>query len=62
MYKVEVFFKDMVLDGLLGKTKYYAILNEFQESGSPHISLFIWIFNAPILKMKLPTLILLRKQ
>ena len=35
-YKVEVFFKDIILDGLLGKTKYYAIRIEFQERGSPH--------------------------
>ena len=35
-YKVEVFFKDIILDGPLGKTKYYAIRIEFQERGSPH--------------------------
>ena len=27
--------------------KYYAIRTEFQERGSPHVHLFIWIFNAP---------------
>ena len=46
-YKVEVFFKEIILDGPLGKTKYYAIRTEFQERGSPHVHSFIWIFNAP---------------
>ena len=45
-YKIEVFFKEIILDGLLGKTKYYAIRIEFQERGSPHVHSFIWIFNA----------------
>ena len=31
-YKVEVFFKEIILDGPFGKTKYYAILIEFQEN------------------------------
>ena len=34
-YKVEVFFKEIILDGPLGKTKYYTICIEFQEKGSP---------------------------
>ena len=46
-YKIEVFFKEIILDGPLGKTKYYAIRIEFQERGSPHVHSFIWIFNAP---------------
>ena len=46
-YKVEVFFKEVVLYDPLGKTKYYAIRIEFQERGSPHVHSFIWIFNAP---------------
>ena len=46
-YKAEVFFKEIILGGPLGKTKYYAIRIEFQERGSPHVHLFIWIFNAP---------------
>ena len=45
--KVEVFFKKIILDGPLGKTKYYAIRIEFQERGSPYVHSFIWIFNAP---------------
>ena len=31
----------------MGKTKYNAIRAEFQERGSLHFHLFIWIFNAP---------------
>ena len=46
-YKFEVFFKEILLDGPLGKTKYQAIRTEFQERGSPHFHSFIWIFNAP---------------
>ena len=46
-YEVEVFFKEIALDGPLGKTKYYTIHTEFQESGSPHVHSLIWIFNAP---------------
>ena len=46
-YKVEVFFKDVTLDGLLGKTKYYAIHIEFQERGSSHVHSFVRILNAP---------------
>ena len=45
-HKVEVFSTEIILDGLLGKTKYYAIRIEFQERGSPHVHSFIWIFNA----------------
>ena len=45
-YKIEVFFKEIILDGPLGKTKYYAIRIEFQERGSPHVHSIIWIFNA----------------
>ena len=46
-YRVEIFFKVIVLDGSLGKTSYYAILVEFQVRGSLHIHSFIWILNAP---------------
>ena len=46
-YKAEVFFKEIILDGPLGKTKYHAISIEFQERGSPHVHAFIWIFSAP---------------
>ena len=46
-YKVEVVFKDIILDGLLGKTKNYATRIEFQERSSPHVHSFIWIFKVP---------------
>ena len=45
-YKVEIFFKQIILDGPLQKTKFYAIRIEFQEMGSPHVHSFIWISNA----------------
>ena len=48
-YRVEMFFKDIVVDGPLGKTKYYAIRVEFQARGSPHIHSLLWILNAPVL-------------
>ena len=44
-YRVEVFLKEIIFDGPLGKK--YAIHNEFQEGGSPHVHWFIWIFNDP---------------
>ena len=46
-YKVEVFFKEIILDGSLGKTKYHAIRTGFQERGSLHVHSFIWVFIAP---------------
>ena len=46
-YRVEIFSKLFVVDGPLGKTKYYAIRVEFQVKGSPYIHSFIWILNAP---------------
>ena len=46
-YRVEVFFKVIVLNGPLSKTRYYAIRLEFQARGGPHINSFIWILNAP---------------
>ena len=46
---VELFLKTIILDGPLGKTKYYTIRTEFQIRGSPHVCSFIWILNAPTL-------------
>ena len=40
-YKVEVFFKQIILDGPLGKTKYYAMRIEIQKRVSLHVSSFI---------------------
>ena len=42
-----MFFKELILDGPLGKTKYYALRIEFQERGSPHVHAFIWMLGAP---------------
>ena len=48
-YRVEVFFKEIIIDDPLGKTKYYAIHVEFQVRGSPHVHCFLWVMNAPML-------------
>ena len=48
-YRVEVFFKVIIIDGPLGKVKYHAVRVEFQVRGSPHINSFLWVLNAPIL-------------
>ena len=37
-YKVQVFFKEIVLDGPLGKIKYYPLRIEFQERGKRKLS------------------------
>ena len=44
-----MFFKQINLDGTLGKTNYFVTRIEFQVRGRPHIHTFLWIFNAPIL-------------
>ena len=44
-YRVELFFKVIVLDGPLGNTNYYAMRVEFQVRGSPHVHSFIWILS-----------------
>ena len=48
-YRVESFFKEIVVNGPLGKVTYYAIRVEFQVRGSPHIHSFLWVLNAPTL-------------
>ena len=48
-HRVEAFFKEIIVDGLLGKIIYYAIRIEFQVHGSPLIHSFLWVLNAPIL-------------
>ena len=48
-YRVEVFFKEIVPDGPLGKITNYAIRVEFQVSVSPHIHSLVWVIGAPIL-------------
>ena len=44
-----MFFKEIVVDGSLQKTKYFGIHVEFQRRGSPHIHSFLWIVNAATL-------------
>ena len=39
--------KLILLNGTLGKTKYYAIRVEFQVRGSPHVHCFLWTENSP---------------
>ena len=51
-FRVEIFFKEIILDGILSKTKYYDITVEFWVRRSPHIHSFLWIVNAPILSEK----------
>ena len=46
-YRVELFFKDIVLNGPLGKVKHHVIRVEFQVRGSPHVHVFLWVTNAP---------------
>ena len=46
-YRVEHFFKYIVMNGSLGKVIHYAIRVEFQVRGSPHINSLIWVENAP---------------
>ena len=48
-YRVEIFFKEIIVNGPLGKVTYYAIRVEFQVRGSPHIHSFLWVLNAPVL-------------
>ena len=51
-YRVEVFFKEIVVDGSFGKSKYYAIRVEFQVYGLPHLRWFLWVANVPVLTSK----------
>ena len=46
-YKGQIFFKEIVLDEPLGKTKCYALRIEFKERGSPHKHAFAMILDAP---------------
>ena len=50
-------------DGPLGKTEYYSIPIEFEERGSPHISIRLYEFSMHrMFKIKLVALSLLRKE
>ena len=50
-YREEVFFKLIIIDLPLGKSKHYAIRIEFQIRGSPHVCSFIWVIGAPKLTL-----------
>ena len=50
-YRVEMFFKVIVIDIPLGKVKYHAIRMEFQVRGSPQARSFLWIHDAPTLNV-----------
>ena len=47
-YRVEAFFKEIVVNGPLGKVTYYVIRVEFQVRGSHHVHSFLWVLNAPV--------------
>ena len=51
-YRVQCFFRQIVIDGPLSKTKYYVIRVEFQVRGSPHIHCLIWVLKPPVLNEK----------
>ena len=51
-FRVKMFFREVILDGSPGKTKYYVIRVEFQVRDSPYIHSFLLIFNAPSLSKK----------
>ena len=44
---MELFFKEIIVNGPLGKVEYYAIRVEFQVIGSPHIHSFLWVNGGP---------------
>ena len=46
-YNVEVFFKGIILDVPLRKTKHCPTRIEFQERSIPNVHWFVWIFNSP---------------
>ena len=46
-YRVEIFFKYIERNGILGKVIHYAIRVEFLVRGSPHIHSLLWVEDAP---------------
>ena len=60
-YKVDVFFKGNMLDGLLVKTKRYGIHIELQGVILKHMQLYGFLMSQTF-EMELPTLSLLRKK
>ena len=51
-YRVENFFKEIILNGQLGKITYYAIRVEFQARGSPHVHCLLWAKSVPKLNVE----------
>ena len=51
-YRVETFYKEIVMNGPLGKLKYHVIRIEFQFRGSPHSHCLLWIENMPVLSVE----------
>ena len=47
LYRVEAFFKCIIVNCLLGQVKYHAIKVEFDVPGSTHIYSFFGILDAP---------------
>ena len=45
IYRVEIFFEEIVIDGPLRGIKYYAIRVVFQVRGSQHIHSYLWVVN-----------------
>ena len=61
-YKVELFFKDTILDDPLGKKNIMLYVLNFKK-GVAHVTIFLYGFSMhQILKMKLPILNLFRKK
>ena len=48
-FRVELFFKKILMNGQLGKLKCHAIRVEFQVRGSPHVHAFLWMENPIVL-------------
>ena len=48
-YRVENFFKEIVVKGPMGKILYHVIRVEFQTRGSPHVHCLLWAENMPFL-------------
>ncbi|XP_066911767.1 uncharacterized protein [Clytia hemisphaerica] len=51
-YRVEVFYKEIVINGPLGKVKFHVIRIEFQFRGSPHAHCLLWVENMPVLTLE----------
>ena len=61
-HKIEIFFKEIIIDGPLRKTKYYAIGISFKKGVARLLIRSYGFLMHQILNMKLPILSLLRKK